>query len=301
VTGRTAALHVLGNDDGGESTLLYKWSASGPGAVSFAPNDANAAKNSIATFARAGVYTVTATLVDADGMMTESIVSVTVSAALSAVELTPKTVMVASGAGQQFTATARDQFGDAIGTTPAATWAVSGGGTIDAAGLFTARTSPGGPFTVSAVVDGVRGTALVTIDQAPAAVGGPSVQLMPPGAVLSGEVALTAAASDDIGIAEVTFFVDSLRVGSSTESPFTVRFDSRMVSDGTHVLVAEARDTDGNVARAEQSVQIRNDDPSATAVGGFDPKALGCSGAGGLAPVAALLLIAALMRRRKTA
>jgi hypothetical protein len=71
------------------------------------------------------------------------------------------------GGTQQYTATARDQFGDSMVTQPSLTWTVSGGGTINSStGLFTAGTTPGGPFTVTAASGSVSGTALVTIVQA---------------------------------------------------------------------------------------------------------------------------------------
>jgi endoglucanase Acf2 len=48
------------------------------------------------------------------------------------------------------------------GPVNASNWSVSGGGTIDSAGLFTAS-SIGGPFTVTASVGGLNGTAEVTV------------------------------------------------------------------------------------------------------------------------------------------
>jgi hypothetical protein len=47
---------------------------------------------------------------------------------------------------------------------------VTGGGTISSAGLFTAGSSAGGPFTVSAASGGVTGTAGVTVSSGPATV-----------------------------------------------------------------------------------------------------------------------------------
>src|SRR2546425_9019494 len=50
---------------------------------------------------------------------------------------------------------------------PAVTWAVSGGGTIDAGGLFTAGATTGGPHTVTASSGGVSDTASVTVVSQP--------------------------------------------------------------------------------------------------------------------------------------
>jgi hypothetical protein len=62
----------------------------------------------------------------------------------------------------QFKAIGKDQNRDGIVISPSPTWSVSGGGTISQTGLFTATTE-GGPFTVSATVGSVVGTAKVTV------------------------------------------------------------------------------------------------------------------------------------------
>jgi hypothetical protein len=49
------------------------------------------------------------------------------------------------------------------------TWATSGGGTISAAGLFTA-TAAGGPYTITATSGGRSGVAGITVNRAPASV-----------------------------------------------------------------------------------------------------------------------------------
>jgi hypothetical protein len=70
---------------------------------------------------------------------------------------------VAVNGTQQFTATAKDQFGNDMSPQPSFTWTVSGGGTINSNGLFTAGSTAGGPFTVTAASGGVSGTASVTV------------------------------------------------------------------------------------------------------------------------------------------
>src|SRR5260370_36147573 len=50
---------------------------------------------------------------------------------------------------------------------PTFTWSVSGGGTIDSSGLFTAGATAGGPFTVTAASGSVSGTASVTVTATP--------------------------------------------------------------------------------------------------------------------------------------
>jgi hypothetical protein len=88
---------------------------------------------------------------------------VTVNQTLTSITVAPASATVSTGATQQFTATALDQFNAALAPQPSFTWAVSGGGTISAAGLFTAGNTAGGPFTVTATSGGVNGTAGVTV------------------------------------------------------------------------------------------------------------------------------------------
>ncbi len=79
-TGSTTALSVVGADDGGEANLVYAWSATGPGAVSFSANGTNSAKSTVATFTQGGVYVFLVTIRDTGGLTITSSVTVTVSA-----------------------------------------------------------------------------------------------------------------------------------------------------------------------------------------------------------------------------
>jgi hypothetical protein len=97
-------------------------------------------------------------------------VTVTVVQTLATVTVSPSTASLGVGGTQQYTATARDQFGAAMGASFA--WAVSGGGTINSTGLFTSTTA-GGPFAISATTGGMTGTASVTVTAATG--GGPLV------------------------------------------------------------------------------------------------------------------------------
>src|SRR5262249_23548271 len=64
VSGTTAALSVLGADDGGEANLTYSWTTSGTplAPVSFSVNGTNAAKNTVAIFSKAGTYSFVVTV-----------------------------------------------------------------------------------------------------------------------------------------------------------------------------------------------------------------------------------------------
>ena len=170
VSATTTALSVLGADDGGEASLTYTWATTGapPAAVAFNANGTNAARNTVATFSRAGSYSVQVTIRDAGSLTATSIVTVTVSQTLTSIVVTPPSPSVAAGGTQLFSATSSDQFGVALSPQAAVTWGVNGGGTIGSTGLFTAGSAAGGPFTVTATNGAVSGAASVTVTAASA-------------------------------------------------------------------------------------------------------------------------------------
>jgi hypothetical protein len=89
---------------------------------------------------------------------------------VTTLSITPNPATLAIGATQQFTLVARD-FSGAVVTPTSPTWAVAaGGGTISAAGLFTAGTVPGAfANTVTATLDGVTASATVNVIAGPLA------------------------------------------------------------------------------------------------------------------------------------
>src|SRR5206468_3596036 len=135
VTGTTSSLSVLGadSDGGGESNLTYSWAATsippGASAPTYSSNGTNAAKSSTATFSKAGAYALAVTITDAGGRTTTSNVNVTVSQTLASIIVSPSTAALSSHATQQFTASAADQFGDAM--SPTVTWTNTGSGSIN--------------------------------------------------------------------------------------------------------------------------------------------------------------------------
>jgi hypothetical protein len=133
VVGRATLLTVRATDNQAESNLRYSWQVvEGPtGAkVLFSANGNNVAKNTTATFDRAGQYTFRVTVTDRDGLSTTSEVQVNVVQTLTAI-----TVQTTSGAklisNSQFNATGSsltlsavglDQFGAVMAQQPAITW-----------------------------------------------------------------------------------------------------------------------------------------------------------------------------------
>ncbi len=169
VTGTTANLSVLGADDGGEPNLTYTWSVTnktpGSTAPTFSANGTNAAKNTTVTFSQAGYYSFQVTIKDEQGHFIASSVGVTVNPTqtLASIVVTPSPVTITTGTTRQLTATAYDQFGQALATQPTFSWSMlSGGGSISSAGLYTA---PGtaGAATIRVSSGSINATSTLTI------------------------------------------------------------------------------------------------------------------------------------------
>jgi hypothetical protein len=88
---------------------------------------------------------------------------------LASITVTPKPSTLTPAATQQFTAVGKDASGNTVAITP--TWSVTaGGGTINAAGMFTAGNTPGTyANTVRATSGAISGTATVTVTVGPLA------------------------------------------------------------------------------------------------------------------------------------
>lgn len=295
VTGKTTQLSVLGADDQPEAALTYTWTvASGPGAVTFAPNGTNAAKQATATFQRAGSYVLQVQVKDAQGQGAASTVSVTVQPTLAGVAVTPASGQVLPRGTKQFAARAVDQFGGTLASPADFTWMATSGGAISPTGLFTAGSSLGGPHIIQALGGGKAGSATVTVvseitEEDTAA---PTVALAShrAGATLTGVVTLQAKADDDVGVARVEYLLDGVAVGDATQAPWSVALNSAAYPSGPATLTLVAYDAAGN-AGASAGVAVVLDNP-------LTPGAGGCSAVGG-GPLAALALGLLLARRRR--
>ena len=112
---------------------------------------------------------------------------------------------------------------------------IPAGATSDAAGNASlASTSTDNTVTVTAQVDATPPTVSVT---APAA-----------GTTLNGTITVTAAAADDVGVTGVQFLLDGANLGAEdATAPYSVSWDSTAVANGSHTLLAQARDGAGHV------------------------------------------------------
>src|SRR3989338_8678886 len=90
----------------------------------------------------------------------------------------------------------------------------------------------------------------------------PIVSLTAPagGATVSGNVTISANASDNVGVTGVQFKVDGTNVGAEdTTAPYSIPWDSTTVTNGSHNIRAVARDAAGNTRwSAMRSVTVGN-------------------------------------------
>jgi hypothetical protein len=157
----------MGADDFGESNLTYTWTASGtpPAPVNFSANGTNSAKNTTATFSKAGTYSLFVTLKDAGNLTTTSSVNVTVNQTVTSITVAPPSATVVNNNSQQFSAAAIDQFGDPVLPAPTFTWSLDSPsvGSVDSVGFYSAPASSIGPAVVRAAAGATSGAANVNV------------------------------------------------------------------------------------------------------------------------------------------
>ncbi len=143
VTSDKTLLSVRAGDrEDPEKFLNYSWSVeSAPlGAiVQFSNNGNNTAKNTEVQFDRDGTYVFAVAVSDSDGLATQTTVTVSVVRTLDQLTIVPSMLSVQAGNTFDFNAVALDQFGTAVDQT-GIVWSVSGGDSIDSAGVFNAQT-----------------------------------------------------------------------------------------------------------------------------------------------------------------
>lgn len=81
------------------------------------------------------------------------------------------------------------------------------------------------------------------------------------GSSLQGTVVLAAEASDASGVARVEFYADAILVGIDSTAPYAVPWDTTLVANGSHTLLARAYDSlDNRGTSAPVAVTIANPD-----------------------------------------
>jgi beta-lactam-binding protein with PASTA domain len=111
------------------------------------------------------------------------------------------------------------------------------------------------------ITDGAGQTAIgiVRISNGPDTVP-PNLSITAPtGGTVSGSVTVTASASDNVGVASVSFFDADSQIGPTVvAAPYQVVWNTTLAGDGNHSLTAIAFDTNGNFASAFVDVTVDN-------------------------------------------
>jgi endonuclease/exonuclease/phosphatase family metal-dependent hydrolase len=89
----------------------------------------------------------------------------------------------------------------------------------------------------------------------------PNVVLTAPSAsaTVSGITAVSATASDNVAVKSVQFQIDGVNSGAAINAPpYSMTWDTRLVSEGNHAIAATAKDAAGNLATATVGVTVQN-------------------------------------------
>jgi hypothetical protein len=78
------------------------------------------------------------------------------------------------------------------------------------------------------------------------------------GSIVSGTVAITANASDNIGVSKVEFYDNGNLVETDTIAPYSVSWSTVSIANGQHTLSAKAYDAAGNTAMSNRTVTVQN-------------------------------------------
>ncbi|MGD2178246.1 MAG: M6 family metalloprotease domain-containing protein [Anaerolineae bacterium] len=102
------------------------------------------------------------------------------------------------------------------------------------------------------------------------------------GATVSGTVSVTADASDDDGVTQVEFFVDSATIGTDSDGSdgWATSWDTTGYADGTHSVSATATDTSGQTASDTIGVLVDNVNDPPVADSGPDQAVVDADGDG---------------------
>lgn len=91
----------------------------------------------------------------------------------------------------------------------------------------------------------------------PADTTSPAVTVTNPiaGSTVSEAIALSASATDNVGVTKVEFYVDSNLVNTDSSAPYDFSLDTKTLTNGTHTMLAKAFDAAGNT-RSSTAISV---------------------------------------------
>jgi hypothetical protein len=175
---------------------------------------------------------------------------------------------------------------DNVGVTQVR-WANSRGGSGTASGT-TSWTATGVALQPGANVltvtahdaSGNTGTATLTVTLVDTTA--PTVSLISPtaAAAVSGTIAVTASATDNLAVVGVQFRLDGTNIGpEDTTAPYSVSWNSATASNGTRSLTAVARDAAGNATTSAAVPVVVNNDTAAPVISAVAVSGISATGA----------------------
>jgi subtilisin family serine protease len=132
---------------------------------------------------------------------------------------------------------------------------------------------PNGAHTLHAVASDAAGNSAstapisVTVSNTPPDTTPPSVSIGTPaaGATVSGATTVSAAATDNVGVTKVEFYVDGVLYVTDTTAPYSFAWNTTTLPNGSHTLFAIASDAANNSAStAPMAVTVSNTPPDTT-------------------------------------
>jgi hypothetical protein len=242
-------------------TLAYSWWVVQTPAGAMTPTiESSASISTSVMFYQAGGYEFAFRAIDSAGVSDSGLVSVTVVPTYSSIAVVPATTTLAYGWQKQFAATADDQFGNPLASQPAFTWSLlSGTGTIDAQGLYTAPGSGNGSDTIgvtgtsngitesgSAVVTYVPGFEIASINASPG--------------LVTGTTTTVSAIAAVPGDGNVSYFWSVWsspdRSGALFDDPGSRTTTATFFAPGHYELMVTAYDVNGSSASATVDVDV---------------------------------------------
>ncbi|HLA78509.1 MAG TPA: M20/M25/M40 family metallo-hydrolase [Vicinamibacteria bacterium] len=98
-----------------------------------------------------------------------------------------------------------------------------------------------------------------------------SITAPPAGSTVSGTVAVSASASDNVGVTNLEFYVDGVLAGSDSTSPYGFSWNTLSAANGSHLLRSRAYDAAGNAGTsADVGVTVSNGGGPADLTGTYD-------------------------------